>query len=161
MVLIYFVRSSLVRFIVLSICDRVCSWGKNNFVCLHVLVCFHLSAHLAWKKSAMMWFLCAMGARTETLLVSLYAACLAVWSATSLPSVPTWALVQASVTFVAIQARLLSASAVSRAVDDVNVLLFRAKRAAWESDIILTYLGLCSLLLKKNSHPDLIPISSA
>ena len=51
--------------------------------------------------------------------MSLCAACLAAWSAASLPSVPTWALVHASVTFVAIQARLLIASAVFRAVVDV------------------------------------------
>ena len=43
----------------------------------------------------------------------------------------------------------------------MNVLLFSARRAAWESDIILTYLGLCSLFSKKNSQPVLIPISSA
>ena len=51
------------------------------------------------------------------------------------------ARVQVSITFLAIHARLLTISAVSKAVDYVNVLLSRARRAAWESDIILTYLG--------------------
>ena len=161
MVLMYFVRSSLVRFTVLSIWDCVCNWGKNNLVCLHVSVCVHLSAHWAVKKSSIMWFLCASGRGTKTLLVSLCAACLAVWSAASLPSVPTCALVQASVTFWAIKARLLTVSAVFKAVVDVNVLLFRAKRAAWESEIILTYLGWWLGLSKKNSQPYLMPMSSA
>ena len=69
-------------------------------------------------------------------------ACLAAWSAISFSSVPTCARVQTSVTFLAIQARLLTASAVLTAVDEVNVLMFSASRAAWESDMIFIYRGL-------------------
>ena len=55
------------------------------------------------------------------------AACFAAWSAFSLPSVPTWALVQANVTFLAIQAKLFIASDVSNTVEDVKILWFSAR----------------------------------
>ena len=81
--------------------------------------------------------------------LSSQAACLAAMSAISLPSVPTWARVQVRVIFLAIQARLLAASAVLSAVVDEKVLLFRASKAAWESEMIFTYLGLWLGLSKK------------
>ena len=93
--------------------------------------------------------------------LSWQAACLAAMSALSLPSVLTWARVQAKVTFLAIQARLLAASAVLSAVVDVKVLLFSASKAAWESEMIFTYLGLWLGGCQKNSHPCLIPSNLA
>ena len=82
-----------------------------------------------------------MGVFITGSLLSLFSAPnLAASSAASFPSVPTCALTQASVHPFTLHFRFSSASAVSRAMDDLKSILFSDFSAAWESVSILTYI---------------------
>ena len=75
-----------------------------------------------------------IGVLTISNFLSLFSApCLAASSIASFPSVPIWALTQASVQPFTRHSRFSTASAVLRAIIDLKMMLSRVSRAAWGS----------------------------